>query len=64
MMRRLPRPATAQTPLQRACWHLGEAFAAARADRRTFAAFCDIAVERLAKESLRLLNDEWREWRR
>ena len=39
----------AQTPLQAACWHLVEAFAAAQADRRTFEAFVSIAIERLSE---------------
>lgn len=57
-LRRLPRPTPPSTPLQVATWHLGEAFRHARADRRTFSTFLEIAIERLARESLRLLDRE------
>ena len=59
-MRRLPRPNPATTPIQRATWHLGEAFRAAQSDRRTFTTFLEIAIERIARESLRLLDRERR----
>jgi hypothetical protein len=59
-LRRLPRPTPASTPIQQACWHLGEAFRAARTDRRTFEAFVSIIIERTARESLRLLEHDRR----
>lgn len=60
-MRRLPRPApSGSSPIQGACWHLGEAFRLAQTDRRTFETFVSIAIERLARESLRLLERERR----
>lgn len=45
------------TPLQRACWHLGEAVKAAREDERANRAFIDVLIERTAVESLRLLGE-------
>ena len=48
----------AQTALQAACWHLGAAFEAASVDLRTFSTFLEIAITRLARESLRLLDRE------
>jgi len=57
-MIRLPRPTPRTTPLQRACWHLGESVRAARSDRRTLEAFVSIAIEAIAAESLRLLAKE------
>lgn len=49
------------TPIQVASWHLAEAFRAAQADRATFESFCEIAIVRLAEESVRLL-DRKRPW--
>jgi len=57
-MRRLPRPVPAQTPLQGACYHLGEAFRFAQTDHRTLEAFIGIAIERLAREAGRLPERE------
>jgi len=59
-LRRLPRPTPRSTPLQRALEHFGEALRVAKTDRRTFAAFLEIAIERIARESLRLLDRERR----
>jgi hypothetical protein len=58
-LRRLPRPGLAATPLQRACWHLGEAIRAAREDERADCSFVDILIQRTAKESARLRSREF-----
>jgi len=55
-LRHLPRPVPRATPLQRPCWHLGEAVRAARSDRRTLEAFVSIASEAIAAEAVRLLG--------
>lgn len=59
-LRRLPRPNPATTPLQRALEHFGEALRIAKTDRRTFAAFVSIVIDRVAAESARLLDRERR----
>lgn len=57
-LRRLPRPSPSQTPIQRACTHLGEAFHAAREDDRALAAFVEITIFRIAAEAARLIDRE------
>ncbi len=59
-IRRLPRPTPRSTPLQLALEHFGEALRVAKTDRRTFAAFLSIAIDRVAAESARLLDRERR----
>lgn len=58
-MRRLPQPNPA-TALQRALVLFGEALQTAKTDRRTFAAFVSIVIDRVATESASLLERERR----